>query len=59
MQDEFLLALYELTPERVVSEVRRQAGDLTNPPWSFADLLGALERAGVPRFANALRDAAG
>jgi hypothetical protein len=56
--DEFLVALYELTPERAVAEVRQQADDLTNPPWTFADLLDALERAGVPESANALRDAA-
>jgi predicted nucleic acid-binding protein len=56
--DEFLVALYELAPERVVAEVRQQADDLTNPPWTFADLLDALERAGVPESANALRDAA-
>jgi predicted nucleic acid-binding protein len=57
--DEFLLALYELAPERVVAEVRRQAEDLTNPPWSFAELIDALERAGVAEFANALRHAEG
>lgn len=54
--DEFLLALYGLAPERVVAEVRRQAEDLTNPPWSLAELIDALERAGVEDFANALRD---
>jgi hypothetical protein len=40
----------------VVAEVRRQAADLTNPPWSFEELVGALARAGVERFAAALRD---
>lgn len=55
--DDFLLALYGLAPGRVVAEVRRQANDLTNPPWSFADLTDALERAGVAEFANALRQA--
>jgi len=56
--DDFLLALYELAPDRVVAELRRQADDLTNPPWSYADLIGALGRAGVAKFANVLRDAA-
>ncbi|MGH2963704.1 MAG: PIN domain-containing protein [Solirubrobacterales bacterium] len=52
---EFLLALYGIAPELVVEEVRRQAADLTNPPWSFEDLIEARERAGVERFADALR----
>jgi predicted nucleic acid-binding protein len=54
--DEFLLALYGIAHELVVEEVRQQAADLTNPPWSFEDLIGALERAGVERFADALRN---
>jgi predicted nucleic acid-binding protein len=54
--DEFLLALHGIAPDRVIAEVRLQAADLTNPPWSFDDLLGALERAGVGRFADALRE---
>jgi hypothetical protein len=53
--DEFLLALYGIAPELVVEEVRQQAADLTNPPWSFEDLIEALERAGGERFADALR----
>lgn len=53
---EFLLALYGLAPEVVVEEVHQQAADLTNPPWSFDELVGALERAGVEQFAEALRD---
>ena len=56
--DEFLLALFSLAPERVVAEVRRQAEDLTNPPWSADELISALERAGIPKFASALRAAA-
>jgi hypothetical protein len=55
--DEFLLAMFELAPEVVVAEVRRQAGDLTNPPWSVDELIDALERAGVGEFAAALRAA--
>lgn len=53
---EFLLALYELAPEVVVAEVRRHAGDLTNPPWGVDELIDALERAGVARFAETLHD---
>jgi predicted nucleic acid-binding protein len=53
--DEFLVALYELAPDRVVAEVRQQADDLANPPWTFADLLDALQRAGVAEFAESLR----
>ncbi len=54
--DEFLLVLLGIAPERVVAEVRQQAADLTSPPWSFQALVGALERAGVERFAHALRE---
>lgn len=53
--DEFLLGLYGLAPERVVAEVRQQASDLTRPPWTFEELVGALVRAGVEQFAAALR----
>jgi hypothetical protein len=55
--DEFLVAMYELAPELVAAEVRRQAADLTNPPWSIDELIDALERAGVAEFAGVLRDA--
>lgn len=54
--DEFLLALYGIAPALVVEEARQQAADLTKPPWTFEDLICALERAGVERFAGTLRD---
>lgn len=56
--DEFLLAMYEVAPDRVVAELRRQADDLTSPAWSFTELLDALARAGAVEFANVVRDVA-
>jgi hypothetical protein len=55
--DAFLVAMYELAPELVVAEVRRQAADLTNPPWGVDELIDALGRAGVGEFASTLREA--
>jgi hypothetical protein len=52
--DDFLLDLLDLAPEAVRAVLEEQASDLT-PPWPLEALLGALERAGVPRFASAIR----
>jgi hypothetical protein len=54
--DEFLLDLNDLNPEAVHAALAQQAADL-NPPWRLEQLLGALEVAGVPRFAAVVRAA--
>jgi predicted nucleic acid-binding protein len=54
--DDFLLDLNDLNPEAVHATLEQQAADL-NPPWPLEQLLGALEIAGVPRFAAAVRAA--
>jgi predicted nucleic acid-binding protein len=54
--DDFLLDLHDLSPDSVRTAIDRQAADL-NPPWSLDRLLDALEIAGVPRFAAAMRAA--
>lgn len=53
--DDFLLALYGATPDEVVATVKQQAADLKSPPWTLEELIGALARAGVERFAETLR----
>jgi len=53
--DDFLLDLLDLAPDGVRAALEQQAGDL-NPPWALEELLRALERAGVPRFAAAIRE---
>lgn len=52
--DDFLLDLYDLDPEAVRAALEQQAADL-NPPWKLDELLGALTKAGVPRFVDAIR----
>ena len=52
--DEFLLDLYDLDPEAAWAALEQQAADL-HPPWKLDELLGALTKAGVPRFADAIR----
>lgn len=52
--DDFLIDLHDLNPEGVRAALEQQAVDL-RPPWPLDQLLGALEVAGVPRFAAAVR----
>ena len=54
--DDFLLDLHDLSPQGVQAALEQQAADL-NPPWPLDQLLDALEIAGVPRFAAAIRAA--
>lgn len=54
--DDFLLDLHDLSPPGVQAALEQQAADL-NPPWPLDQLLDALEIAGVPRFAAAIRAA--
>ena len=52
--DDFLLDLHDLNPQAVRAALEQQAADL-NPPWPLDQLLRALAKAGVPRFADAIR----
>lgn len=52
--DDFLLDLYDLSPDGVRAALEQQAADL-HPPWPLNQLLSALEVAGVPRFVAAVR----
>jgi predicted nucleic acid-binding protein len=53
--DVFLCNLFDLDPGTVVELLREQAADLINPPMSFDELLGRLERV-VPDMIAAVRD---
>ncbi len=53
--DEFLMTLYEITPTVSREVITDQASELTRPPVSRDELLDYLRRAGVPRFADAVR----
>jgi predicted nucleic acid-binding protein len=52
--DEFLLILWTKRPEAVLAELRAQAADLTDPPWTFDQLLDSLAPT-VPRFVDRVR----
>lgn len=54
--DDFLIDLHDLTPDSVRAALEQQAADL-NPPWPLEQLLDALEIAGIPRLAGAVRAA--
>jgi len=49
--DDFLLDQLDLFPGLVVHTLHELAADYTNPPLQVEDVLEALRRAGVPRFA--------
>lgn len=53
--DEFLLDQLDLRPSRALEILIQQAAALRNPPMDLAGLLRALERCGVPNFAEAVR----
>lgn len=50
------LDLHDLDPVAIRAALEQQAADL-NPPWPLDQLVAALEVAGVPRFAAAVRTA--
>ncbi|HEV8688151.1 MAG TPA: hypothetical protein VGQ84_12805, partial [Gaiellaceae bacterium] len=54
--DDFLLDLLDLGTDAIRFAIEQQAADL-NPPWTIDELLGALEKAGVPQFVAAIRNA--
>jgi len=53
--DDFLLDLADLDSDAMLAVVRRQAAVKTRPPLTVGDVLAALARAGVPRFAAHVR----
>jgi predicted nucleic acid-binding protein len=52
--DEFLLEVFRLDPDAVISELRAQAAALQKPPVTFERLLGGLARL-LPKFIGAVR----
>src|SRR5919198_179696 len=53
--DEFLLDLHDLNPDAVRAALEQQGADL-HPPWPLEQLLNALTTAGVPKFAETIRN---
>jgi predicted nucleic acid-binding protein len=53
--DEFLLDQLDLAPSAVLDELKLQAAANRREPRSVATLVDALERAGVPAFADEVR----
>jgi predicted nucleic acid-binding protein len=53
--DQFLIDLHDLDDEVVQAEISAQAAALRRPAISRFELIGMLERAGVPGFAHRLR----
>ena len=56
--DDFLLNLYDLNPNAVLSELQEQANNNKDEPRTLTALLDALENSGVPGFAECVRSAA-
>jgi hypothetical protein len=54
--DEYLCDLFDAWPDEVLATVVRLAGEKRSPPITPADLAGVLAKAGVPVFAERLRD---
>lgn len=53
--DDFLRTLFAIDEPAVLGALEQQAADLVNPPWTFDELLEALERA-TPGFVAAVRE---
>ena len=53
--DTFLLDLLDLAPGAVVDELSRQAAANRRAPRTLSQMLDALERGGVPAFADEVR----
>lgn len=56
--DDFLLNLYDLNPNAVLSELQEQANNNKAEPRTLTALLDALENSGAPDFAECVRSAA-
>lgn len=57
--DVYLCDLLEEFPDEVIDTVTRLAGSKRRPPLTPSDLVNALERAGVGRFASKVRERTG
>jgi len=53
--DTFLLDLLDLAPRAVLDELSRQAAANRRAPRTLPQILDALERGGVPAFADEVR----
>lgn len=53
--DDYLVELFEEHPEAIIGVVIEMAADRQRPRMTAEDVLGALSRAGVPRFAGQAR----
>lgn len=53
--DDFLMDHLDLLPGGVLQLLTEQAADLQHPPTDLAGILNALQRCGVPDFAEAVR----
>ena len=53
--DEYLCGLYEEFPDEVLATITRLAASKRRPPMTPAELVDALERAGVNEFASLVR----
>ena len=53
--DDFLLDQLDLLPSHVLELLSQQAADLQHPRTDLAGVLAALQRCGVPNFAEAVR----
>ncbi|QAY68647.1 PIN domain-containing protein [Xylanimonas protaetiae] len=54
--DEFLLDQLDLDPNSTLAVIAEQASAMRRPPASVGDVLAALDLAGAPDFASAVRD---
>jgi predicted nucleic acid-binding protein len=57
--DEFLCTVHDMYGDIVVQTVVDQAADLKSPPWTTEQLLDALHRGQLRKFANRIRDELG
>lgn len=55
--DDYLVELFEAHTGEIVAVVVEMAADRTRPSMSPQDVLGALSRAGMPRFARRVAEA--
>ncbi|MBI3256212.1 MAG: hypothetical protein HYZ59_00325 [Actinobacteria bacterium] len=54
--ESYLLRRLEAAPDRVIDTIKRVAALKTRQPWTLAEYLDRVDRAGAPRFAELLRN---